>query len=87
MDIKLKDLKKLIWKASLLNYRIFNLINGCVNVERLPLLWESKGVGDWADIGGKKFDNYYVQELQTNIPNNLDILISKVPDVYGDKEQ
>lgn len=85
MDIKLKDLKGLIWHASMLNYRLFNLVDGRVDVESLPLLWESKNLGDWADIGEKKYDNYFVQEIQTNKANTLDILISKNPGVQGDK--
>ena len=84
MDFKLKDLKEKIWHAHMLNYRVFNLIDGCVNVDSLPLLWEVKYNGDWANIGGNKYDDYYVQELQTNVPNTLDILISKNPGVHGD---
>ena len=85
MDITLKDFKGLIWNASLLNYRLFNLVDGCVNIDRLSLLWETKKRGDWTDIGEKEYDDYYVQEIQTNIPNTLDILISKVPGIIGDK--
>ena len=84
MDFKLKDLKGKVWHAHMLNYRVFNLVDGCVNVDSLPLLWESNGKGDWANIGGDKYDDYYVQELQTNIPNTLDILISKDPGAQGD---
>ena len=87
ISIKLKDFKNLVWNASLLQYRLFNLVDGCVNVDRLPLLWETKKRGDWADIGGKKYDDYYVQEIQTNEPNTLDLLISKDPGVYGDKAE
>ena len=87
MEIKLKDLKGLIWHASMLKYRLFQLVDGGVNVDSLPLLWESKNLGDWADIGGKKYDDYFVQELQTNIPNTLDILISKMTGVLGDKKK
>lgn len=81
--IKLKEFKKLIWNANLLNYRLFNLCDGIVNVDFLPLLWEIKKSWDWIHIGGTK---YYVQELQTNIPNTLDILISRNPDAMGDSK-
>ena len=84
MNIKLKDFKGLVWNASLLDYRLFNLVDGGVNGDALPLLWETKNPGDWADIGGNKYDDYYVQEIQTNKRNTLDILISKNPGVNGD---
>lgn len=84
MIIKLKEFKELIWNASLLNYRLFHLKNCVVNVSNLEMLWESKNLGDWANIGGKKYDDYYVQEIQTNIPNTIDILISKTSDYKGD---
>ena len=85
MNIKLKDLKALIYHAGMLHYRLFNLVDGCVNVDSLPLLWESEKTGDWLDIGGNKYDNYFVQEIQTNKANTLDILISSIPGVQGDK--
>lgn len=84
MDIKLKDLKELLYKAGLLNFRLFNLVDGHVEVEKMPLLWESKNPEDWFDIGGKKYDDYFVQEIQTNIPNTVDIIISKNSGILGD---
>ncbi|MDD7715630.1 MAG: hypothetical protein PUJ84_07005 [Mollicutes bacterium] len=87
MNIKLKEFKGLVWNAGLLDYRLFHLVNGSVNVNSLPLLWETNKPGDWADIGGCKYDDYYVQEIQTNKLNTLDILISKNPGINGDARE
>jgi len=46
MNIKLKDLKSLMWHAGMLGYRLFHLIDGNVNVEALPLLWETPANGN-----------------------------------------
>ena len=86
MEIKLKELKGKIYNGALLNYRLFQMFDACVNVDSLPLLWETKNNGDWANIGDNKFDDYYVQELQTNKENTLDILISRNPGIRGDSK-
>lgn len=83
-NIKLKDFKNKIYNAGLLNYRLFHMIDGHVNVKQLPLLWETKKTGDWRNIGDNKYDEYYIQEFQTNEQNTLDILISKVNGPFSD---
>lgn len=79
-EIRLIDLKHLIWHGGMLAYRLFDMVDNCVTVDSLPLLWETPSKGEWAEIGGKKFDEYFVQEIQTNKKNTLDIIISKEKD-------
>lgn len=44
----------------------------------------NKKTGDWRNIGDNKYDEYYIQEFQTNEQNTLDILISKVNGPFSD---
>ncbi|OPZ32568.1 MAG: hypothetical protein BWY97_01387 [Tenericutes bacterium ADurb.BinA124] len=81
MSIKLKDIKVLFWNASLINYRLTHLVDGNSD----SLLWASSSFNDRADIGGGVYDEYYVHEIQTNIANTLDIVISRNAGIMGDE--